>query len=108
MLPACGNERDEDDPSRTEIVERRLDNRGDEPGRAVSSLAAELSGDGKNYCAVGRRNLCAPARFSLEACQDPDGSDGCSDQRRCVCCSWVPGYPVIIRCWEGRDNRPGP
>src|SRR4051812_29090235 len=90
MLAACGNEMDENDPSGTETVQQRLDNRGDPTDPAASSFAAELSGDGKNYCAVGRPGLCAPARAAGVACQDPDGRGGCADEHHCVCCVWSP------------------
>src|SRR4051812_33807969 len=70
MLAACGDETDENLPSQTETIDQRLDNRGEPTGPATDGYPAELSGDGKSYCAVGRPNLCAPARAAGVACQD--------------------------------------
>jgi hypothetical protein len=103
VASACGQETGTDDRS-AETVTRRLDNNPGEAGFERQRYPAELSGDGKSYCAKESPSLCAPAKARTWACHDTTCGRG-RDERPCIiCCLWVPGsWPFDIECGEPYD-----
>jgi hypothetical protein len=103
LMAGCGRETS-DEPT-DETVVQRLDNAPGDETRGLMTLTAEPSGDGTHYCAVGKRNLCAPAVAGRLACRPPGGPDctACC-QGNCICCEWEAGsWPFRIRCGPQSD-----
>jgi hypothetical protein len=104
LATACGQGIGTDDQS-AEMVAQRLDNNPGEAAFDRTRYPAELSGDGKNYCAKDNPSLCAPARAARQwACTETTCGPRGHETPCTICCLWVPGsWPFDIECGKPYD-----